>query len=352
LERYPPPILRRRTLPVRVGNLVIGGDAPVSVQSMLKCDPRDTSSCLRQLKAMEREGCELVRMAVPDMEAVSTLAQLVRKAGVPLIADVHFDHRLAIQAMQAGADKVRINPGNLSASGLRQVLRESFERNIPLRIGFNSGSLPRDLHSERISERLVEAANRFLQGLEIPPRTLIFSLKASSIEETLHAYQQFSDRYDYPLHIGLTEAGPIPEGIVTSVLACEQLLLRGIGDTLRISLTDSPLKEIRTARALLESIGIREGNVRIISCPTCGRTNIPLTSVLTSIRPILNKLKKPLVLAVMGCEVNGPGEAMQADLGIAITRQEAIFFKNGKIIRRVPRPDLLRCLKQELAPWE
>ncbi len=334
-----------------MGNLVIGGDAPVSVQSMLKCDPRDVSSSLRQLRAMEREGCELVRMAVPDAEAVSTLAELVRKARVPLIADVHFDHRLAIQAMQAGADKVRINPGNLSPSGLRQVLRESFQRNIPLRIGFNSGSLPHDLRSERISERLVEAANRFLQKLEIPHRALVFSLKVSGIGETLNAYQQFSRQYDYPLHIGLTEAGPIPEGIVTSILACEQLLLHGIGDTLRISLTDSPLQEIRTARALLESIGLREGNVKIISCPTCGRTDVSLTSVLTAIRPILGRLKKPIVLAVMGCEVNGPGESMQADLGIAMTRREAIFFKKGKIIRRVPRPQLLRYLKQELELW-
>jgi (E)-4-hydroxy-3-methylbut-2-enyl-diphosphate synthase len=334
-----------------VGNLVIGGDAPISVQSMLKCDPRDVSSSLRQLKALEREGCDLVRMAVPDAEAVSTLAELARKTRVPLIADVHFDHRLAIQAMQAGADKVRINPGNLSPSGLRQVLRESFRRNIPLRIGFNSGSLPRDLRSERISERLVEAANRFLQKLEIPPKALVFSLKASGIEETLNAYQQFSRQYDYPLHIGLTEAGPIPEGIVGSILACEQLLLHGIGDTLRISLTDSPLQEIRTALALLESVGLREGKVRIISCPTCGRTDVSLTSVLTAIRPILRQLKKPIVLAVMGCEVNGPGESMQADLGVAMTRGEAIFFKKGTIIRRVPRPQLLRALKQELESW-
>jgi (E)-4-hydroxy-3-methylbut-2-enyl-diphosphate synthase len=180
---------------------------------------------------------------------------------------------------------------------------------------------------------------------------LVFSLKASDIGETLNAYQQFSDQYDYPLHIGLTEAGPIPEGIVASVLACEQLLLNGIGDTLRISLTDSPLQEIRTARALLESLGLREGNVKIISCPICGRTNISLTSVLKAIRPILLQLKKPMVLAVMGCEVNGPGESMQADLGIAMTRREAIFFRKGQIIRRVPRPDLLRCLKQELESW-
>ncbi len=344
-------IVRKQTRSVRVGSVSIGGEAPISIQSMLKTDPHNRRSSLRELRSLENVGCELVRMAIPDEESMETFSYLKARAKVPLVADVHFQHQLALEVMKRGADKVRINPGNLSSAGLRKVIEAARSYALPLRVGFNSGSLPRELKARSITSRMQEAVRNAIsliqsKGLD----RVVFSLKAASIDSTLHLYRWFSSNFDYPLHIGLTEAGPIPEGIVKSVLACESLLLEGIGDTLRISLTASAEDEVRTARALLSALHLRE-EMEVISCPTCGRTHAALPFLLKAIRSLPLKSKKGLVVAVMGCEVNGPGEAAHADLGLALTANGAVLFSRGKIVRKLQFAEVIPAITAEIEKW-
>ncbi|MDI6868377.1 MAG: flavodoxin-dependent (E)-4-hydroxy-3-methylbut-2-enyl-diphosphate synthase [Coprothermobacterota bacterium] len=335
---------------VKIGNLTIGGGEQIAVQSMLKTDPHNKASSLKQLRRLESVGCELVRMAIPDERAVETFRYLKGRANVPLIADIHFDPSLALKAMEAGADKIRINPGNIPKAGLKKILELAMEKNIPLRIGLNTGSLPKKFR--RISplwEGLILAAEDFLDWISpYNYRNLIFSLKASSIEDTIEAYLRFSKKYDFPLHLGLTEAGPIPEGIVKSTIVLYTLLKEGIGDTIRVSLTAPPEVEAQASFCILESLGLRKRKLEIISCPTCGRTHSSLQPLIRTVRLLENEMKSHKVIAVMGCEVNGPGEAARADLGVSLTKNGAIIFKRGKIIKRVTLSEIKEALLEEL----
>lgn len=345
--------MRKRTRQVRVGSVLIGGGAPIVIQSMLKTNPHNRTVSLRQLRSLEDVGCELVRMAIPDEESLQTLSYLKARTRVPLVADIHFQHGLAIEAMKRGADKVRVNPGNLSPSGLRKVLEVAKSLTVPLRLGFNSGSLPKDPRTESTVRRMQEGVRRVIALInEMAVEDVVFSLKTSALDSTLQIYRWFSANYDYPLHIGLTEAGPIPDGIVRSVLACESLLSEGIGDTLRISLTAPAEEEVRTARVLLSALGLREQMLEVISCPTCGRAHVALPLFLKMLRSLPWQVPKRLVVAIMGCEVNGPGEAAQADLGLALTRDGAVLFSRGKVLRRLKFQDALSVLAQEIEKWQ
>jgi len=335
---------------VLVGSVAVGGGAPLSVQSMLKCDPHDLKASLRQLKRLERCGCQIVRMAVPDQKSIPVLAELVKSSAVPLVADIHFQPRLALLAIDAGVAKVRINPGNMTRSGQLQVLRQAREADIPVRAGLNSGSLPKGLHALDLPGQLVEGAERFLLlAGEAGFEPLIFSLKASHALDTIEANRRFAQRYEHPLHIGLTEAGPLPEGLVHSVLACQPLLAEGIGDTLRISLSAPPEMEVQAAIALLEGMNLRPTRLRLVSCPTCGRTRQPLEPLLLAVRKLAPEIQRSLTVAVMGCEVNGPGEAAAADLGLIWLGKGIGLFRDGALIRTVERKELLQALRQEIA---
>jgi (E)-4-hydroxy-3-methylbut-2-enyl-diphosphate synthase len=334
---------------VMVGPVAVGGGSPVSVQSMFKCDPHDLAASLRQLHRLEREGCQILRMALPDEDSISTLTVLVRKSRIPLVADVHFQPKLALLAIAAGVHKVRINPGNMTREGQRQVLTRAMEARIPVRVGINSGSLPKGLNARNTPGRMLEAVEQFLQVAEaIGFLDLIFSLKASSPEETLQANRLFHQRFGFPLHIGLTEAGPLPEGLVHSVLVCRSLLALGIGDTLRISLSAPPEVEVRAAIALLEGMGLRREGLHLISCPTCGRARLSLEPLLRTVRRIAPEIHRPLTLAVMGCEVNGPGEAQAADIGLTWVQGKVGLFRQGHWVRTVEQKELLQALRQEI----
>ncbi len=335
---------------VLVGSVAVGGGAPLSVQSMLKCDPHDLKASLRQLKRLERCGCQIVRMAVPDQKSIPVLAELVKNSAVPLVADIHFQPRLALLAIDAGVAKVRINPGNMTRSGQIQVLRQAREAGIPVRAGLNSGSLPKGLHALDLPGQLVESAERFLLlAGETGFESLIFSLKASHAFDTIEANRRFAQRYEHPLHIGLTEAGPLPEGLVYSVLACHPLLAEGIGDTLRISLSAPPEMEVQAAIALLEGMNLRPTRLRLVSCPTCGRTRQPLGPLLSAVRKLAPQIQRSLTVAVMGCEVNGRGEAAAADLGLIWLGKKIGLLRDGVLIRTVERKELLQILRQEIA---
>jgi len=341
----------RVTRKVKIGSVVIGGGEPIAVQSMLKTDPKNIVTSLRQLRKLEKVGCELVRMAIPDRESLETFKYLKKRAKIPLIADVHFDPSLALMAIEAGADKVRVNPGNIPKSGLKEIILKAKDKNVPLRIGLNSGSLPKKFKSyPSLALDLIKAAEDFLEwAIPLGYENLVFSLKASSIEETVEACTLFSRLYDFPLHIGLTEAGPIPEGIVKSSLVLFRVLQEGIGDTVRVSLTAPPELEVLSAFSVLRALGLREKRLEIISCPTCGRTHFSLQPLIKLVRLLENELKGPKVVAVMGCEVNGPGEALAADLGVSLTQSGAVIFKEGKIIRRVSVSQLKEALLEELS---
>jgi (E)-4-hydroxy-3-methylbut-2-enyl-diphosphate synthase len=335
---------------VMVGSVMVGGGAPISVQSMLKCDPHDAKASLRQLKRLERCGCQIVRMAIPDQRSIPVLAGLVKQSSTPLVADIHFQPRLALLAIDAGVAKVRINPGNMTRSGQVQVLKKAAEAGIPLRVGLNSGSLPKGLLASDLPGQLVEGAERFLLlAGEIGFERLVVSLKASCASDTIEANRRFSQRHENPLHIGLTEAGPLPEGLVHSVLACQPLLAAGIGDTLRISLSAPPETEVLAAFALLEGMDLRPSRLRLVSCPTCGRTRQPLAQLLSVVRRLSPEIQRTLTVAVMGCEVNGPGEAAAADLGLIWIGKKIGLFRDGTLLRTVERRDLLPALRQEIA---
>lgn len=338
------------SIKVKIGKVVIGGGEPIAVQSMLKTDPHDISSSLRQLRKLERSGCDLLRMAIPDELSLETFRCLKQRSSIPLIADIHFHPQLALKAIQAGADKVRINPGNIPKEGLKEILRVSKGNGIPLRVGFNSGSLPAKFRNIRpLWKGLLLAAEDFLNWVSrFDFSDLVFSLKASTIEDTVEAYRDFSQRFPFPLHLGLTEAGPIPEGVVKSTIALYSLLKEGIGDTIRISLTSPPEVEVQAAFSLLDSLGLRKKNLTLISCPTCGRAHSSLYPLIKMVRSLENEVKKPMVVAVMGCEVNGPGEASHADFGISLTQKGAAIFKKGKIVKRVSLKEIPRELAKEL----
>ena len=344
---------RRETKSIYVGKVPVGGGNPVVVQSMTKTDTADTKSTIRQIKSLESSGCEIIRLAVPDMNAAKALGRIKKSINIPMIADIHFDWRLALEAVRQGVDGLRINPGNIGARWkIQEVVTAANDLGIPIRIGVNAGSLEKDLlekYRHPLPEALVESAGRNIQILEGMDFTNIkVSLKASDVLRTVEAYRLFSERYAYPLHIGISEAGPPSQGIIKSSVGLGILLHEGIGDTIRVSLTADPKEEVRVAYAILGSLGLRKRGVNIISCPTCGRTRIDLKGLVKKVESRIRKIDKPITVAVMGCVVNGPGEAREADFGIAGGNGRGILFRKGKIIKRVKEEELLDSLFKEI----
>lgn len=338
--------VRRRTRAVRVGALTLGAGAPVRIQSMTKTDTRDVGATVRQARALARAGCEIVRVAVPDHGALAAFGKIRERVTLPLVADIHFDHRLAIACIDAGADKVRINPGNIGGTErLQLVARRALERGCAIRVGVNSGSLEKDLqlkHGGATPAALVESAARAVRDLEaVGFHAIVISLKASSVLHTIAAYRLAARALRYPLHLGVTEAGWGLAGIVKSAIGTGALLADGIGDTLRVSLTEPPVAEIRVAREILSAVGLRREGVVIVSCPTCGRCGIDLQRTARAVRRRLADVTAPLTVAVMGCPVNGPGEARAADVGLAGGKGKAVIFSRGRILKTVPESRMI-----------
>lgn len=344
---------RRETTVVAIGDVLVGGHHPIAIQSMTNTDTRDIVSTVEQILALEKEGCEIIRVAVPDLQAAQALGDIKKQIHIPLVADIHFDYRLALEAIAQGVDKLRINPGNIgSEERVKAVVEAAKERHIPIRIGVNAGSLERSIlqhYGGVTSDGLVESALRHISILEKHDFTnIIISLKASDIPLTLASYQKLSEKVDYPLHIGVTEAGTVWAGTVKSAAGIGALLAQGIGDTLRVSLTGDPLEEVRCGKQILQSMSIRQFGVEFISCPTCGRTEIDLIELAKEVEKRCQHIRKPIKVAVMGCIVNGPGEAREADIGIAGGKGVGIIFKKGELIKRVPENQLLEALMEEI----
>lgn len=349
-------ITRKATRQISLGNVLIGGGAPISVQSMLSVPTRALEAALAQINALERSGCEIIRLAVTGAEDVLALKTLKQSSSVPLVADIHFDHRLALQALEAGVDGLRINPGNIgSRDKVEAVVKAAAERGAPIRIGVNSGSLPKDLIARHgvSAQAMVEAALEHVRILEdLNFSAIKISVKASHVPLMLASYRALSAAVDYPLHLGITESGTLLAGSVKSALALGILLNEGIGDTLRVSLTADPVQEVVVAKQILRSLELRKG-LNIISCPTCGRTRVDLFSLATEVENALQGYSDlPLTIAVMGCAVNGPGEAREADFGIAGGDGEGLIFARGEIVKKVPEkqlvPELLKLVKQRI----
>ena len=325
----------------------IGGGAPVTVQSMLNVPSTDIEGSVRQAVALEKAGCQILRAAIPDMDAVRLIPAIKEKISIPLVADIHFDYKLALEAAAAGVDKIRINPGNIGGDDrVKAVATVCREKKIPIRIGVNSGSVEKSIlakYGAPTAEALCESALYHASLLE----KFDFSLKSSSVDTNIKAYERIAERCDYPLHLGVTETGTLRMGIVKSAIGIGSLLQRGIGDTLRVSLTADPAEEIRTGRDILSALGLR-GGVKLVSCPTCGRTRIDLIGLANKVEKALEYVDKDITVAVMGCVVNGPGEAREADLGVTGGKGEGFIFKKGQIIRKVPEAELLDALMEEI----
>ena len=341
------------TRQIRVGGVPIGGGAPVTIQSMTNTRTDDVSATAEQIKRLAAAGCEIVRVAVPDLAAARAVGAIRERSPIPLVADIHFDYRLALECVAAGIDKVRINPGNIGdKSRVRAVVKACKFKNIPIRIGVNSGSLEKELlekYGAPTAEALVESAMRHVSLLEKNDfDDIVISIKSSDVKTMVDAYRLAAQRCEYPLHLGVTEAGTERMGLIKSAAGIGSLLLDGIGDTIRISLTDDPVREIAAAKDILKAIGLREEGVRIVSCPTCGRTNIDLIALANRVEDKLRDCPKPITVAVMGCAVNGPGEAREADIGIAGGVGEALLFKKGKILGKFPEKDILNVLLSEI----
>jgi len=345
-------IKRRRTRPVDVGGLGIGGRHPVSIQSMTKTDTRDVRATVAQIRKLAAAGCEIIRLAVPDMEAARALKQIRGLTAKPLVADIHFDYRLALAALQAGVDKLRINPGNIgSGDRVREVVRAAKDRGVPIRIGVNAGSLEKDILSKygRPTPRgMVESALRHVALLERQGfYDIVVSLKGSDVPMTIAACRLFSRRCGYPLHLGITEAGTVFTGAVRSTVGLGALLAEGIGDTIRVSLSGDPVEEVRTARIILQSLGLRRFGPLVIACPTCGRCRIDVPAIADEVERRLSHLSAPLTVAVMGCAVNGPGEAREADVGIAGGAGQGLLFIKGRIVGRISQQEMVDRLVAE-----
>lgn len=346
-------IKRRQTRSIQVGSVKIGGGAPISVQSMTKTDTRDVESTVTQIKQLVSSGCEIIRLAVPDMQAVDALREIKKASPIPLIADIHFDWRLAIGAIEAGVEGLRINPGNIGATWkVRELVNLCRERSVAIRIGVNAGSLEKDIlqkYHHPAAEAIVESAERQMRILQdMDFHNFKVSLKASDVLMTLQAYKLFSEIYDYPLHIGISEAGPSFTGIIKSASGLGILLYEGIGDTIRVSLTADPVEEVRVAITLLRVLGLRGQGADVVSCPTCGRCQVDLRPIAVKVEEFLQTIHRPIKVAVMGCAVNGPGEAKEADIGIACGRSEGFLFKKGRVVRRLKEEDLLKGLIEEI----
>jgi (E)-4-hydroxy-3-methylbut-2-enyl-diphosphate synthase len=347
---------RKKTRIIYVDKVPVGGGNPIVVQSMTKTDTADIKSTLKQIRSLETSGCEIIRLAVPDMNAAKALGKIKKSIGIPLIADIHFNWRLALESIDQGVDGLRINPGNIGARWkVKEIISAAIERGIPIRIGVNAGSLEKELlqkYGHPTALALVESAGRHIQILEELNFTNIkVSLKASDVIKTVEAYRLFSERYNYPLHIGISEAGPPSTGIIKSSVGLGILLSEGIGDTIRVSLTAEPEEEVRVAYAILGSLGLRRRGVNIISCPTCGRCKIDMRDLVRKVETMAKDIDKPVTIAVMGCVVNGPGEAREADFGIAGGKGRGILFKKGEIAKKVKEEELLDVLVKEIEDY-
>jgi (E)-4-hydroxy-3-methylbut-2-enyl-diphosphate synthase len=344
---------RRLTREITVGSLRIGGANPISIQSMTNTDTRDRQATLLQIRQLTAAGCELVRLAVPDQAAADNLAYFVAQANVPLVADIHFDYRLALTAIEAGIAKLRINPGNIGdPRRVALVATQAKERGIPIRIGVNAGSLETDLlakYQGPTPAAMVESALKHVKLLEDQGfYDIVISLKASSVPDTVAAYQQLAEQCEYPLHIGITEAGTRIKGSLRSAVGLGILLWQGLGDTLRVSLTGDPLPEVEAGREILQALNLRRFGPTVVACPTCGRTQIDLEALATQVEALVAGMEQPWRIAVMGCAVNGPGEAREADLGVAGGKGEGLIFRHGQIIRKVPEAEIIAALREEL----
>ncbi len=349
-------VIRKQTREITIGNKAIGGKNPILIQSMTNTRTEDIKGTIAQIQRLTAAGCEIIRCAVPTMEAAEALAEIKKGITIPLVADIHFDYRLAIASMEHGADKIRINPGNIgSGERIRAVIDVAKERNIPIRIGVNSGSLEKELVEKYhgvTAEGIVESALDKVHMVEnLGYDNLVISIKSSDVLMCVRAHELIAERTDYPLHVGITESGTITSGNIKSALGLGLILSQGIGDTIRVSLTGDPLEEIKSAKIILRTLGLRKGGIEVVSCPTCGRTQIDLISLANQVENMVSDIPLDLKVAVMGCVVNGPGEAREADIGIAGGIGEGLIIKHGEIIKKVKEEELLLALRDELLHW-
>ena len=338
---------------VKIGNIVIGDGEKIAVQSMTNTETKDVNATVRQIDELTEAGCDIVRVTVNDMDAADAVKEIKKRIKIPLVADIHFDYRLAIEAIKNGVDKVRINPGNIGGEDrVKAVVDALKERNLPLRIGVNSGSLPKDIlekYKAPCPEALIEAAKIHIDLVnKFDYDNIVISLKSSDTRLTVDTYRKFKEKFDYPLHLGITEAGTSYSGIIKSAVGIGSLLLDKIGDTIRVSLTANPVEEIKAGKEILRAAGILNDSVNIVSCPTCGRTKIDLIKIANEVTEAVKDIKKPIKVAVMGCVVNGPGEAKEADIGIAGGDRCAVLFKKGEIIRKIKEEDIVKELLKEI----
>ncbi len=348
---------RNKTKVVRIGDAVIGGGNPILIQSMTNTKTQDAAATIAQIKRLEEAGCEIIRCTVPDMEAARAIAAIKKETTIPLVADIHFDYRMAIAAMENGADKIRINPGNIgSREKVAEVVKVARERAIPIRVGVNSGSLEKELverYHGVTAEGIVESALDKVHIIEdLGYDNMVISIKSSDVMMCVKAHELLAGRTLYPLHVGITESGTVTSGNIKSAVGLGIILNQGIGDTIRVSLTGDPVEEIKSARLILRTLGLRKGGIEVVSCPTCGRTNIDLIGLANRVETMVQGYDLDIKVAVMGCAVNGPGEAKEADIGIAGGIDEGLLIKKGEIIKKVPERELLNTLKYELDNWK
>lgn len=344
---------RKKTRQVKVGGVLLGGDAKVSIQSMTNTDTRDVEATLKQIRELYNAGCEIIRCTVPDMEAAEAIKEIVKQSPIPVVADIHFDYRLALKVVENGISAVRINPGNIgSIERVRMVAEACKAKNIPIRIGVNSGSLEKEIlerDGKPTAKGLVESALAHVKILEaVDFNDIVISIKSSDVRMMIDAYRLMSEKVDYPLHLGVTESGTPFRGTIKSSIGIGTLLAEGIGDTIRVSLTSDPIEEIKVAKEMLKALGLRKGGLEFVSCPTCGRTQIKLIEIANEVERRLEGNNKDIKVAVMGCIVNGPGEAREADIGIAGGKGEGIIFKKGEIIKKCKEEDLIEELMKEI----
>lgn len=347
---------RHKTREVKIGNRIIGGNHPIAIQSMTNTKTEDVAATVAQIHQLTKAGCEIIRCAVPTMEAAKALGEIKKQITIPLVADIHFDYCLAIAAMENGADKIRINPGNIgSADRVKAVVDEAKSRNIPIRVGVNSGSLEKDLVEKYhgvTAEGIVESALDKVKMIEdMGYDNLVISIKSSDVMMCVKAHELIASKTEHPLHVGITEAGTLISGNIKSSIGLGLILSKGIGDTIRVSLTGDPIEEIKSAKLILRTLGLRKGGIEVVSCPTCGRTQINLIQLANQVETMVAEFPLDIKVAVMGCVVNGPGEAKEADLGVAGGIGEGLIIKHGKVFKKVPEEELLPALRYELEHW-
>lgn len=344
---------RIETKKIKVGNIYVGGNSPVTVQSMTNTDTRDVEATVSQILKLEDAGCDIIRCAVPDIEASEALGKIIKRVHIPVVADIHFDYKLALNSIEYGVAALRINPGNIgSIDRIKAVAEAAKEKNIPIRIGVNSGSVEKDIltkYGTACPEALVESALRHVEILESQNFSdIVISIKSSNVLKMIESYRLISKKVNYPLHVGVTESGTAWRGTIKSSIGIGTLLCEGIGDTIRVSLTGDPVEEVKVGKEILKSIGLIEEGVEFVSCPTCGRTQIDLIKIAKEVEDRLSHINKKIKVAVMGCAVNGPGEAREADIGIAGGNGEGLIFKKGQIIKKVKEKDLVEELMKEI----